>query len=530
VVRLPSRLKLPLAVAVGGLLVIGVVWFGAQTQVRFALWQNVAERPLTTGEGRRLARCDRRPGWWTWVKVLHNDRPVPCGEGWAIDRMADRIGRSDDRRRWVRQYVESPDTPPARRLRAALLLNVIGEATPEEPAWLTRPDANLTPEHGPEQARAEAWPWAIHLGPRAFAHGTMTGMTIAGFSAEEAIGAYEALWTLDEPALDADLVRWAAAGLNVAPTVSEDRWYRRLQGRPGTATPRGWSRLVLGRAITCTDREDEPSDDCLELWRDLLVLDAESGSFSPMDESGSDPFEYPPLPPALPALLPVLEPMGHRTRAVEWWLAVAEEWIRTAPDPDRRLASLARGPASARTKAHPVATIYDRTSTPFMTAAVMMALGERTERPVGVRVDDDGTIWLDVGAELAALPRCGTLAPAPPASPPWSADAVQAGALLEAAAAASDPLVQTRLRAASHALEPTLSPAPELPSGSGDDRRAGFTAGRRVLANDASSATRIEARPSAVEIGAQIGQPCEPADPTAPSEPSPAGPGAEGTG
>ncbi|MEM6926633.1 MAG: hypothetical protein AAF602_06885 [Myxococcota bacterium] len=503
--RLPSRLMLPLAVAVGGLLVIGAVWFFAQTQVRFALWQSVAERPLTPGEGKRLGRCDRTPGWWTWVKVLHNDRPVPCGEGWAIDRMADKIRRSDDRRRWVRQYVEAPDTLPARRLRATLLLNVVGEATPEEPAWLSTVEgAHLTPDEGAERIQAQAWPWAIHLGPGVVARGTMAGMTVAGFAPTEVVTPFEALWALDDPEVDQNLVRWAAAGLSVPPSLSADRWYRRRQGRPSSIAPRGWSRLVLGRSETCPSDDAAPSEACLTLWRDLLVHES---------STERNPFEHPLLPRTLPDLLPVMEPMGWRTRAMEWWMQSAEDWIRAAPDPDQRLASLARGTSDRAETAHPLAVLDRRAGTPFVTAAVLQELGQRTDRDVDVRVDDDGTLWLSVGDEVATRPRCGRLAAAAPSSAPWRAAAVTAGALIEVAAAATDPLEQTRLRAAAHALAPELATAASPPT-NGDPDATGedttnaavaFSAGQRLLPRRLPRVSPPERR----SLGSQIGTPCE---------------------
>ncbi len=494
---LPSRLRLPLAVAVGGLVVIGAVWFGAQTQVRFALWQSVAERPLTPGEGRRLARCHRTPSWWTWVKVLHNDRPVPCGEGWTIDRMADKIRRSPDRRQWVRQYVEAPETPPARRLRASLLLNVVGEATPEEPAWLAiGNEVPLTPEHGPERIQAEAWPWAIHLGPLHTALGTLVGTKVAGYSAAEAVGPYEALWALDDPETDRALVQHAASGLDVSATLSDDRWYRRRRGRPSLSWPPGWSRLVLGRPATCADDGSEPSDACLTLWRDLLVHEASA-------EYG-DPFEYDPLPATLPDLLPVLEPWGPRTRGAEWWMQAAEDWIRAAPNPDRRLLSLAGGSTGSEdARAHPLAVLHDRSATPFVTAAVVTELGRRTERPVEVRVDSVGTVWFRIGDEMATRSRCGSLAPGLPTTPPWSEAEITAGALMEASAQAEAPFVAARLRSAAQALAPHLAGGPAVHDESAP-QRVGYSAGRRLLRRE------LPASPNRLGVGETIGAPCVP--------------------
>ncbi|MEN0063110.1 MAG: hypothetical protein AAGA48_13225 [Myxococcota bacterium] len=491
------RLLLPLAVAVGGLVLIGAVWIGAQTRVRFALWRSVAERPLSPGEGERLGRCDRKPGWWTWVKVLHNDRPVPCGEGWAIDRMADKIQRSPDRRRWVRQYVESPDAPAVRQLRATLLLNVVGEATPEEPAWLALdPAAAITPEEGPTRPQAEGWHWAVHLGPRFVARGTLEGMTVAGFNASEAIGPYEALWALEDPSVHESLVQQVADGLQVASTISEDRWYRRRLGRPSDPSPRGWTRLLLGRA-PCSSSGEVTSTGCLTLWRDLLIQQATS-------EANDEPWDYPDWPDTLSLVIPVLEPMGRRTRAIEWWMQAAEDWVRAAPDPDRRLISLARSTPDTTTRAHPLAVLHDRAGSPFMTAAVIAELGRRTIRPVEVRADDDGTVWLHVGNEVAARPRCGTLAPAPPQSSPWPDEAIAAAALLEAAAEVEDPLVVARYQAAAAALDAGLGPGPALPTDASEVQTAGFETGRTLFGIPPATTTPERAR-----AGAQIGRRCD---------------------
>lgn len=475
---LNRRLVLPLGVALGGLALIGAVWLGAQSQARFALWQSVADSPLSPSEGDRLARCDRKPGWWTWVKVLHHDRPVPCGEGWAIDRMADKIRRSPDRRRWVRQYVEAPELSPRRRLRASLLLNVVGEPTPDEPAWLSVAELDtVEAEASPVRMAAEGWPWAVQLGPRITAWGTLEGMSIAGATAGDAVHAFEALWATEDPDLAAPLVEQAATGLDVPASLPEDRWYRRRQGRPSQMHPRGWSRLILGRTAACPPDAKRLSEACLTLWRDLLVRQASTDL--------DDPFEYLPLPLTLQPLLSVVEPQGRRTRAVEWWMQATEDWIRAAPDPDRRLASLADGstdPELAR-QAHPIAALYDRTATPFVTAAVVAELARRVDRTVEVRVDDEGTLWIQVGDELVTRPRCGTMAASPPDRTPWPESSLLAAALVEAAVQAPDVLTAARWTAAARALDPAvvpeLRPLPaDAPAGVG----AGYATGARLFA------------------------------------------------
>ena len=195
---------------------------------------------------------------------------------------------------------------------------------------------------------------------------------------------------------------------------------------------------------------------CLELWVDLLRLDAEA--------EGQDPWEYPETTPILEPLASQIGFTGWRMRALEWWTRAAVQWVSASPDPAGRLATLAEGGPDG--VSDPLRVFWDRSAGPFTTAVVVSEVARRSSLPVDVRVDDAGAMWIDVGGRQVVRRGCArSAAEGPPIGGGWDRLSLIAGALAEAAADAverGDHLSGVRLATAAERMDPIL--AKDLPT------------------------------------------------------------------
>lgn len=431
---------MPALLGVAGLVSAAIFWVAIQSSVRFTLWSTVSEWQPTNIEHRKLAEC-RPPGWWAWLKVLAKDRAITCGETWAAQAVASKI-TVNDREQWLRDWVESTESSPLRRLRASLALSVAGRPTPAEPAWLSLdPDLPQWPTPGLASAIAEEAPWGVHLGPRWMALGKLWAVSVSGQPAEEAVPALEALWALGDPTVGRVAVSAVARGLDAPPDLLQDARYRRRRGLHAGTLPDGWAEAI-GRRPTC----EEP---CLELWIDLLRLEAAVGNDGPIDD--------PPTVASLRPLSGVLGYTGVRGRALSWWIDAAAAWVTAAPEPARRLASLGLGAEEGAPD--PIAVVWERGGTPWMTVAVLEELGRRVGLDVDVRANGTGTVEVVIGDQRLSRPGCGG-ATERPAGSSWPRSSLHAAALAEAALHASraeeGPLAM-RLAAAAERLDPVLT-------------------------------------------------------------------------
>lgn len=439
------RLLVSLAVAGAGLVAVGVFWAGIHSSVRWALWSTIADQSPNPGEHRRLGEC-KPPGWWTWLKILSQDRVIQCGEVWGTEALATKV-TGGDREAWLQEWVRAPESSAQLRLRSALALTLAGRRSPAEPAWLSL-DPEL-PQGGPGSGLAAAVAgdraWGVHLGPRWMALGTLWALSESGLPPAEALAPVEAIWAVGDPELNQQAVSAVARGLSVPPDLLEDVRYRRTRGLPARDLPREWVEAIFSRP-SC----EAP---CLELWIELLRMEAEA-------ELGGEPTDEELAQPTLQPLSDLLGYTGPRRRALEWWVQAATRWVAVAPDPAGRLASLGEGGASGT--ADPIDVFWSRSAAPITTALVLTEVGERTGIPVQVRIEDSGAVWIDVGhSEQVIRPPCeGSAAELPPQSPPWDRRSLVAGALGESiaeAVEAQQPMVALRLATAAQRLAPQLA-------------------------------------------------------------------------
>ena len=447
------RLLIPALVGIAGLVSAGIFWLAIQSSVRFTLWATVAEWQPTNPELRKLAEC-RAPGWWAWVKVLAKDRPVSCGEVWAAGALARRV-TDKDRAQWLRDWVDSPDSSPLRKLRAALALSVAGQHPPEEPAWLSlHPELPSWPAPGLAAAVAHEEAWGVHLGPRWMALGQVWAMPEAGRPASGAVAPLEAVWTLGDEEAARSAASAVARGLGAPPDLPENVRYRRSRGLHAANLPPGWAEAVQSRP-----RCESP---CLELWIDLLRIDAAAEL--------RDHFNDPELEPALEPLGELLGYTGRRGRALAWWMDAAATWVRASPRPAHRLASLGLGATDGR--ADPVAVVWDRSGARWTSAAVLAEVGRRAGVDVSIRLDEKGALWAtltwspvpDEGATdppqsvVVSSPGCDGRVVETPQGTPLSMATIYAGALAEAATQAAErPQDARRLASAALRLDPVLT-------------------------------------------------------------------------
>ncbi|MBX2796677.1 MAG: hypothetical protein KTR31_03375 [Myxococcales bacterium] len=436
------RFLMPAGVAAVGLVAIAIFWLAVQSSVRHGLWQTVAQRQPAKSEFRRLDDC-KSVGWWTWLKVLSQNRAVRCGEVWAAEELADKV-RGADRVTWLSEWVTSPQSKPLLKLRASLALTLAGKPTPAEPAWLSL-DPNLPDWPGPGLAAAVAQDraWGVHLGPRWMALGRVWALSESGLGPSDALLPLEALWAIEDESVASQAARAAARGMSVPPDLPDDVRYRRSRGLPPGNLPSGWAEAILSRP-------DCPSP-CLELWIDLLRLDAEAEAL--------DPWEYPETTPILEPLASQIGFTGWRMRALEWWTRAAVQWVAASPDPAARLATLAEGGPDG--SADPLRVYWDRTAAPFTTAVVVMEVGRRASLPVDVRIDEGGAMWIDVGGRRVVRRGCARPAGTePPEGGGWDRLSLIAGALAEAAAdavARGEHLNAVRLATAAERMDPILA-------------------------------------------------------------------------
>lgn len=435
---------MPAVLGVAALLSAAVFWVSIQSSVRFTLWSTVAEWQPTKPESRRLAECATAPGWWAWLKVVAKDRRVECGEAWVAQALAQKV-RGDDRARWLQEWVVAPDSSPLRRFRSALALAVSGHPTPLEPAWLSmHPELPDLPAPGLASAVAQEAPWGVHLGPRWMALGKVWALSVSGQPSADAVPALEALWALGDPDVGREAVSAVARGLDAPPDLLQDVSYRRRRGLHAGTLPSDWVR-ALGRRPTC----EEP---CLELWIDLLRLDA--------DASNQDPIDDPPTVPVLEPLSGALGYTGTQARALSWWVDATVDWVTASPEPAQRLASLGLGSDSGI--ADPVAVVWERGGSRWTTVAVIAEVGRRAGLDVNVRANELGAVQVQIGDAELTRPGCDGEVPGSWTGMPWGRASIHAAALAEAAMQASrgeQGDEAARLAVAAQRLDPVLTEA-----------------------------------------------------------------------
>ena len=481
------RLLIPALVGFTGLIAAAVFWVAVQSSVRFALWGTVAEWELTAGEERRLAKC-KAPGWWAWLKVMSADRDVPCGDVWAVTELSDKV-RGPDREAWLQEWVGSSQASPLLRLRSALVLNAAGRVAPAEAAWLSQhPDIAGEDWAAPV---AEEAAWGVHLGPRWMLPGMFLALNTSGAELSSVMMPLEAIGVLENPELKELAVLQVARAMGVDHDLPQQIRARRSRGLPSGQLPDGWLETVL--------RNPPCEAPCLELWTELLRVDIAA-------ERGEWPNDAPPAP-AMEPLASLLGFTGRRAVGLEWWSRAGTRWVAAAPIPAQRLASLGLGVSDGR--ATPVAALWNRSATPWMTLSVLVELARRAGLPTVASATEGGALEVLIGNEGMSGQVCGGKARSE--SSTWSTvslPTIHAGALLEAAHQSKeegDESTALRLLRAAQHLDPVLAAPLAGQWEAMVPARGGFALGQQLEREPGEDAVGAAVRSG---LGALLTKPC----------------------
>lgn len=460
-----QQLRLAIRAWLTGMLAsVLLLWFVFHTSFRTSFWDAMAERPLGEAETAEVERCEEAP-WWTWLKIVHANVEVPCGEVWVVEGLAERV-RDQDRALWLQLRSDAADLPARTRMRIALALLIAGRPARDEPAWLL---------DELDEADRETWiraagrsnPIATQLGPRGAGLGALVRAERGGISEAELLPTLYWLAEVGDPGAEQAAVRTAAALAEVPPDLGDRIRARRAAGRPVANREARFARLVLDHP-ECGER-------CGALYAEILdqvLTEAalEDGSAPPVDS---------PEPPPIAEVLTAVEARVAERRAAARGIEIAASWVRAAPDPAARLRSLAAHLPDDQWSIARVA--WNGAGTPLLSALVLAVIGESAGVAVEVRSDPAGALWFRIGG--VDVPRaCGQKGTAPDGSP-WPVSGLVAGALLERARAlaGADAVTARRLAMAAQRADPLVG-GPLAAQLAGESKPE-LTVGRRIGAS-----------------------------------------------
>ncbi|MCA9491926.1 MAG: hypothetical protein KC621_18465, partial [Myxococcales bacterium] len=297
--------------ALGGVFVLGGVaaaFTGPGERWRRWRWASIAEAPLDDEERVALQACDEVPEWSVWLKVLHGDPELPCGEAWAMTSLAEHA-EHDLRATWMAEVAAATDASAGTRMRVATGLLLSGRPPSEEPAWvwLELPDD-----------RSEAWIAAtavpavgVQLGPAVGALAKVRALE-AGETRLADVPMLRWLASTGDPRALADVDAAVTRLTQVDAELARGLADRRERGLPVGRPPIPGRRLL---AAGCT------GETCLpERLAVLEVIAADPGEAPPSaveDDASEDP--------------ELVGLVGATARELGWQLLALQAWIAAAP-------------------------------------------------------------------------------------------------------------------------------------------------------------------------------------------------------